>query len=246
MNIIVIAAGTGKRLGEKTKNLPKYLIRVNEKTIMQHQQEIFRKIQYDKFVIITGPHKEKFTATNVVYVEDSNYQQHDILGSLMAARDYIFGEVLIVYSDIIFDYAILSKIIESNVNMGIAIDMDWEKNYENRTEHTTEEAENVLLDEGKIMEIRKHITNKNNVGEFLGIMKLSPAGSKIFVNKFLDLEKMHKGSFQDAPSLHKGYLTDIIQELVDSKIDVKPIIVNGKWCEIDTNQDLQKAATMFK
>ncbi|MEX0861698.1 NTP transferase domain-containing protein [Nitrosopumilus sp.] len=246
MNIIVIAAGTGKRLGIKTKDLPKYLIKVNEKTIMEYQQEMFEKIQYDKFVIITGPHKEKFTFTNAVYVEDINYQHHDILGSLMAARDYIFGDVLIVYSDIIFDYSILSKIIESDVDIGIAVDMNWEKNYENRTEHTTEEAENVLLDGDKVLEIRKHIINKNNIGEFLGIMKLSAKGSKIFVKKFLDLERFHKGSFQNAPSLHKGYLTDIIQELVNSKVNVKPIIVTGKWCEIDTNQDLEKASIMFK
>ena len=79
----------------------------------------------------------------------------------------------------------------------------------------------------------------------MGLMKLSAKGSDIFVKKFLELEKSHVGSFQNAPSLQKAYLTDMIQELIDSKIDVKPIIVSGKWCEIDTLQDLERACRMF-
>jgi NDP-sugar pyrophosphorylase family protein len=37
----------------------------------------------------------------------------------------------------------------------------------------------------------------------------------------------------------------MIQELIDSQIDVEPIIISGKWCEIDTKQDLEKAQRMF-
>lgn len=246
MKIIVIAAGSGKRLGEDTKDLPKYLIKVNEKTIMEHQLDVFREIGYEKFIVITGPHKEKFTAKDVTYVEDKNYPLHDILGSLMEARDHISGDVLVSYSDIVFDHAILSKIMESKADIGVAVDLDWEKTYEGRTEHPRSEAENVYLNADSILEIRKNISRQGRIGEFLGIMKLSARGSDIFVKKFLELERTHAGPFHDAPSLQKAYLTDIIQELVDSKIDVKPIIVSGKWCEIDTRQDLERARKMFK
>lgn len=248
MKIIVIAAGSGKRLGEETKNLPKYLIEVNGKTIMEHQLAVFKKIQYEELIIITGPHKEKFTSKDVTYVNDTNYFQHDILGSLMEARSFIIGDVLIVYSDIIFDYSILSKVMSADVDIGIAVDLKWEKAYEGRTEHPRSEAENVLLDdENNIIKIQKNITStRNRVGEFLGIMKLSDKGSRMFVNRFQELERMHSEPFQNAPSLHKAYLTDMLQELVDSEIGVKPIIVSGKWCEIDTKQDLQRACKIFR
>lgn len=246
MKIIVIAAGSGKRLGEATKNLPKYLTNINGKTIMEHQLKVLKKINYEKFIVITGPYKEKFTVQDVIYVEDKNYQQHDILGSLMEAREHITGDVLILYSDIIFDESILSQIMQSKDDIGIAIDLNWEKAYEDRTEHPPSEAENVSLDNNEnILEIRKNITKNSNIGEFLGIIKLSSSGSETFVKKFLDLEKTHKGQFQNAPSLHKAYLTDMIQELIDSKIKVKPIIVSGKWCEIDTKQDLERACKQF-
>lgn len=246
MKIIVIAAGSGKRLGESTKNIPKYLIKVNEKTIMEHQLDVFKKFPYENFIVITGPHKDKFTPNNATYVEDKNYPQHDILGSLMEAKNYISGEVLIVYSDIIFDYNVLSKILESKSDIGIAVDVNWEKAYEGRTEHPRSEAENVWMNGNNILKIKKNITDGNNIGEFLGILKLSTKGSEIFVEKFLELEETHVGRFHDAPSLQKAYLTDMIQELIDSEIKVSPIMISGKWCEIDTRQDLERASQLFR
>ena len=61
---------------------------------------------------------------------------------------------------------------------------------------------------------------------------------EIFVEKYEHLLKSHKGKFQNAPSLKKAYLTDMIQELIDSGFSVEPIIINGKWYEIDTPEDL--------
>lgn len=246
MKIIVIAAGSGKRLGESTKDLPKYLVNVNGRTIMERQLEVFKKINYEKIIVITGPNKEKFTSPDVVYVEDKDYKQHDILGSLMEAREHIAGDVLIAYSDILFDDVILSQIIQSNYDIGIAVDLNWKNAYEGRTDHPLSEAENVFIDnDGNVLEIKKNIIKNSNIGEFLGIIKLSSTGSEIFVKKFLELEKNHIGHFQNAPSLHKAYLTDMIQELIDSKIKVKPIIISGKWCEIDTKQDLERACKLF-
>ncbi len=248
MKVIIIAAGSGKRIGEKTKELPKYLLNVNGKTIQQHQLSVFKKFDYDEIIVITGPHKEKFTSNECTYVEDVRYHDHDILGSLMEARKYISGDVLIVYSDIIFDDKILSQVIEAGVEIGVAVDLNWEKSYECRIDNPKSEAENVVLDNNNdLLEIRKNITNNSAyaIGEFLGILKLSEKGSQIFVKKFEELEKSHKGPFHNAVSIQKAYLTDMIQELIDSKIKVTPIIVSGKWYEIDTIQDLQRACKMF-
>jgi choline kinase len=38
----------------------------------------------------------------------------------------------------------------------------------------------------------------------------------------------------------------MLQELIDSGFLVEPIIINGKWCEIDTPQDLQLARKNIK
>ncbi len=58
MKIIVIAAGSGKRVGEKTKNFPKYLLNVNGKTIQQHQLSVFKKFNYDEIRVISNTHNK--------------------------------------------------------------------------------------------------------------------------------------------------------------------------------------------
>ena len=247
MNAIILAAGSGKRISEDVKDLPKSLLMVNGKPIIAYQIQALKQAGINDIIVITGAHSEKFETENVRYIKDHHYNEHDILGSLLEAKDFLKNDVLVLYSDIIFESKILRQILDSKGDVSIAIDMAWEKMYEGRIGHPKYEAENVQLNKAKkIIKIKKNIENKNNdVGEFLGIIKFSPYGSGLFVKQYEELIKTHVGTFQQAPSVSKAYLTDMIQELVDYKIDVEPVIISGKWCEIDTNQDLERAQKMF-
>ena len=37
-----------------------------------------------------------------------------------------------------------------------------------------------------------------------------------------------------------------IEELIDSDIEISPLIINGKWCEIDTFKDFERAKKVVK
>ena len=247
MKAIILAAGDGSRMGELTQNIPKPLVILNGKSIIERQISVLEKIGVTKIYIITGPHNEKFNLKNVVYVNDLDHKKHDILGSLITARNYINEEIIITYSDQIFDEKIMESIHNFKGDIGVAVDLDWEKNYENRDQHPKSEAENVLFDnDGKIIELRKNIQKPTSViGESLGLMKLSKKGSKIFLDKYSELEISHTGKFHNSPSLEHGIISDMFQELIDSGINVQPILISGKWCEIDTPQDLEKAKKIF-
>ena len=247
MKAIIIAAGTGTRLGKNESKLPKALLEVNAQTILSRQIAILKKMGIEEIIVITGPYAEKFPSIDVTYVNDRDHDEHDILGSLIVAKDYIEGDTVITYSDILFDAITLEQIIQQECDIGIAIDMDWKKAYEGRTLHPSTEAENVLLDDDKnILKVQKNIKSREeNVGEFLGIIKLSSHGSKILTDKFEYLFANNLGTFHNSALLKKAYMTDFIQELVNSKINVTPIFISGKWCEIDTYQDLERAQKMF-
>ena len=249
MKIIIIAAGSSTRLGKETKDVPKGLLKINDKSIIEIQLELFKKNQLFDITIITGPDKQKFELKNVNYIHDGEFQNHDVLGSLMASKLIMNDDILISYSDVVFDENILQSMLDYKGGIGIAVDLNWEKKYVTRTQHPKSEADNVLMENNKILKIKKNITEynpKQNLGEFIGLMKLSKSGAKIFIEKFNYLIKSHEGKFHDAPSMKKAYLTDMLQELIDSGIVVEPIIINGKWCEIDTLQDLQLARKKTK
>jgi len=246
MKVIIIAAGKGKRISNKFKDIPKSLIPVNGKTIFQRQKNAFQYDKNSEIIVITGP-ENKFKDLDVKYIHDTENEKHDILGSLMVAKNQIDGDIIISYSDIIFEREIVEQLYKTKGDIVIAIDLDWEKEYVGRTEHPISEAENVLLDKkNKILQIKKNIVNKEKiVGEFLGLMKMTEKGSRIFLEKINELQKNHQGKFQNAQSLEKGYLTDMIQELINSSIQITPMFISGKWCEIDTKQDLENAVKKF-
>ena len=53
------------------------------------------------------------------------------------------------------------------------------------------------------------------------------------------MNSSHEGKFHDASSFQKAYLTDMIDELIQTNEDVNPIFIDGVWFEIDTIEDLE-------
>lgn len=243
MKAIIIAAGSATRLGELTKKIPKGLLKINGKSIIELQLEQFRSNNVLDIIIITGPNHEQFNFSGISLMNDKKFHEHDVLGSLMTAKLEMNDELITSYSDIVFDNSILNSVLNFQGDLGIAIDLNWEKRYLDRTDHPRSEADNVVIENNKIIKIKKNIleyTNSQQMGEFLGLMKLSKHGAEIFVKKYNALLDTHEGRFQNAPSLTKAYLTDMLQELIDSGVDIHPIFIDGEWHEIDTSQDLDQ------
>ena len=249
MKIIIIAAGWATRLGKETIDIPKGLLKITKKSIIEMQLDLFQENHLSDITIITGPNKDKFKFKNVNYIQNKDSKNQEVLGSLMKSKSIMNDEVLTSYSDIIFDASVFRSMLDFKGDIGIAVDLDWEKKYLNRTQHPKSEADNVLIENHRVLKIKKNIKESKptqNLGEFIGLMKLSKNGAKIFVEKYNELIKHHKGKFQNAQSLKKAYLTDMIQELIDSGFSVEPIIINGKWYEIDTPEDLHIVRKNFK
>ena len=247
MKAIILAAGYSSRLGNQFEDMPKGLLDINGKSIIQRQITLFHEKKIDEIIIVTGPNSDKFNFEDVTYVEDKNYGENEVLGSLMATKNLMNTEIIMTYSDILFDKAILDQVLNFQDNIGVATEMNWLPTYQNRSQHPLSQADNVLIKNGKITEMRKNIQKPDSkIGEFTGIVKLSKNGSDILLKKLNELHKSHNGKFHNASSLKQSIIPDMIQELIDSEINVEPIYISGKWCEIDTPQDLEIARKIFE
>jgi len=249
MRAIILAAGSGLRLGQHTKDVPKALLDLNGKSILERQISLLREHGVNEIFVVIGYKREKHILKDIEYIFNPRYSETEQLASMMVARTKIFDDVLIIFGDIIFDSQILQQILASNDNIAIAIDLDWEKSYNERPGNPKSLADKVLINQKKIVrisakEISSDIENQV-VGEFLGVIKLSANGSRIIIKKYEELEKSYVGKFHDADSFEKAKLVDILQELIDSKIEIYPITITGKWCEIDTPEDLERARKIF-
>ena len=247
MKAIVIAAGEGSRMGKLTKNIPKPLVLINGKSIIERQLSILKQNGILDIIIITGPHHEKFNFEKIRYVRDENFLEHDQLGSLVSVKKEIDGDVLVLFADIIFENTVLTKILESKSDISIAVDMNWERTYTSRPDSSFDEADKVRFEQGNVSRIFKTMIEEDKkfeIGEFIGLMKLSKNGSKQLVDCYEKIHA-HKGKFHDAQSIEKAKLIDLLQELIENKIKIDAIPITGEWCEIDTEEDLEIAKKKF-
>ncbi len=245
---LIIAAGLGSRLKKHTENLPKCMLDFGGKTLLQRQLDAYSKNNIKDISLIRGYKKEKINYKGLRYFENKDYKNNNILNSIFYAEKIINGNIIISYSDILFDPTVVQRTIKSNHDISVVVDIDWRGYYVGRKDHPISEAENVIFNSNNEVEkIGKINTGNEEVhGEFIGMIKLSNRGAEIFKEHFHRLKKTYWNKpFQRAKIFQKAYLTDFIQELVDIGIKVHCVIIESGWKEIDTVEDYKKALVGF-
>ena len=245
---LIIAAGLGSRLKKHTENLPKCMLDFGGKTLLQRQLDSYKKNGIKDISLIRGYKKEKINYKGIKYFENNDYKNNNILNSIFYAEKVINGNIIISYSDILFDSSVVERTLNSDHDISVVVDIDWRGYYVGRKDHPISEAENVIFNSNNEVEkIGKINTGNEEVhGEFIGMIKLSNRGTEIFKEHFHRLKKIYWNKpFQRAKVFQKAYLTDFIQELVDIGVKVHCVIIESGWKEIDTVEDYKKALIVF-
>ena len=246
---LIIAAGLGSRLKKHTENLPKCMLDFGGKTLLQRQLESYKQNRIKDISLVRGYKKEKINYKDIKYFENKDYKNNNILNSIFYAEKVINGNIIISYSDILFDKSVVERTLKSDHDISVVVDIDWRGYYVGRKDHPISEAENVIFNSNNEVEkIGKINTGNQEVhGEFIGMIKLSNRGTEIFKEHFHRLKKIYWNKpFQRAKIFQKAYLTDFLQELVDIGIKVHCVIIESGWKEIDTVEDYKKALVGFK
>ena len=245
---LIIAAGLGSRLNKHTENLPKCMLDFGGKTLLQRQLDVYKKNSISNIALIKGYKKEKINYKGIKYFENTDFRNNNILNSIFYAEDFINDNIIISYSDILFDSTVVKRTLQSNHDISVVVDIDWRGYYVGRKDHPLSEAENVIFNSNNEVEkIGKINTGNEEVhGEFIGMIKLSNRGCEIFKEHFHRLKKLYWNKpFQRAAIFQKAYLTDFIQELVDIGVKIHCVIIESGWKEIDTVEDYKKALLGF-
>jgi glucose-1-phosphate cytidylyltransferase len=60
MYTVIFAGGQGTRISEETKRIPKPMIKIGSKTIIEHIMSTYIKCGFNKFIVLTGYKHQKF------------------------------------------------------------------------------------------------------------------------------------------------------------------------------------------
>ncbi len=244
---IILAAGTSSRMMKLTKDRPKCMLELGGKTILRRQIERLEKCGVKDIVIVRGYKKRRINYSGIRYISNPNFKENNALGSLMAANDEMNTSFIASYSDIVYEKDVVEKLLQCKDDICVVVDTDWKKAYVDRYQHPKEEAEKVVIRNGKVVKIAKEIPPVEASGEFIGMMKFSKKGAEELKKSFSKAKREYAGKvFHSAVSIEKAFLTDMIQELIDKGQKITPVVIKGNWKEIDTLEDYQKAKRKYK
>ena len=247
MKAIIVAAGPGSRLNPFTNDRPKCLLDVGGQTILERALQALRENGIENIVVVRGYQGHLINYPHVTYCHNPDFRKNNILRSLFYAEDEMDDAFIFSYSDILYGSEIVARLIDSEADIALTVDVNWTQAYEGRDQHPISEAELVKVKNGRVVRIGKGVVSPEEAhGEFIGLAKFTRSASEAMKAAYHRVAKEGPSApFQCAASLEKAYMTDMIQELVDTGSLVQSIDIEGGWMEIDTPQDLERARRLL-
>jgi len=233
MHSVILAAGRGSRLGSMTDAVPKGMIEVAGKPILEWQRRSLLAGGADAVTVVTGYRGEVIADYGFDTVVNEDWSRSNMLSSLDLALKTYPGPLMVSYADILYDSAIITDLIASNAPLDVAFDRDWLSLWQRRFDDPRSDAETFRLGAAdNIAEIGGKIDNIADVeGQFMGILKIGLEGRK-WIEDLL----------ADRPEARLNMdTTKLLSTLIAEGRTIGGIPATGGWCEIDDQSDLEVA-----
>jgi NDP-sugar pyrophosphorylase family protein len=126
---VILAAGRGTRMGEMTREMPKPMLPVQGKPLVEHIVERLTAAEIQRFLVIVGYHRELIEE----HFRNSGFamkfvRQEPVNGTgsaALLAKDFVAGKpFLLTYGDILVEpdeYRRCTSVLEKNRNCAVAI-----------------------------------------------------------------------------------------------------------------------------
>ena len=245
MKAIIIGAGRGIRLMPETESIPKCMMDgVGGQRVLDWILDSLAHAGINDVVFIGGYHMGKVVQTYpyLRFYNNTEWPNNNILESLMYAAPEMDTAFVASYSDIVYRRSAAQQLMASDAEVALVVDRDWRQRYVGRTLHPESQAEKVVVKDGRVVEIGKHLPSDGAYGEFIGLAKFSQKAARLMRDRYRQIRDEYlTRPFHKAPNIRMAYLTDMIQELIDLGVRVESVDIWGDWAELDTPQDLARA-----
>lgn len=227
MKAVLCAAGVGKRMNPITVEIPKPLLPIGKKTIIEYMVDSIYSTGIKEVIVVVGYKAEMIKEKlgdhlgdcRITYVYNPDFAVTNNIYSLWLARDLVEDGMIFFNCDIVFSDSILQSLVADGQTDSLAADFE--------TEHV-EDALLAWFEDGRLLDIGKKIEKANSWA--MGIYKLSRAAS---LEYFKTAERLF---LEDESNKNISFVAPL-------RILAKKIIIGvipapkGQWVEIDTPED---------
>lgn len=247
--VIILAAGTGSRMGYIGAGINKCAVDLSGTTPLRHIIKAFHKNGINRFIIVLGYKKQSiinslnYMAENIKieYIYNQYYDFHGCEYSLSCCYNLInfYDEVFVTEGDLLLDNKNIREIINTKYESGVLV-----RSKENIDRYRSVVAigdceENIIMEfvyDQEHRDVYVFIENKDKIiGESCQVWKLS---GKSLQSLQKNLETYFNSCSNGKKRLESG-LYSINKTVSDNPM--KPVfMVNNNWLNINTYEDVLK------
>jgi len=238
MKLIILAGGKGRRLRPLTDEKPKCMVEVYGRPMIDHILDVSGNAGFSDIAVVSGYKSEvlhnHLKDRGITFFFNERFSTTNMVETLFCASSFAEGDdVIISYSDIIYNPEIMQKLCSAAGDMQVVVDTQWQKLWQMRMEDPLKDAETMKIKEGRIIELGKKPKSMDDIqGQYIGLIRMSP-------ETFRKAKEIYRKALQDSPDAVKMYMTDLLQSLIDTGVPAVPVFINGGWLEVDSSEDLE-------
>lgn len=233
VSAVILAAAQGEKLGQLTAELPKALLKINGKTILDTQLADLQRAGITQINVVRGFGKEHFTPHHVKYINNDHYATTTELTSLQLALENIDTETVIIYGDIIFKYHVLFDVLNNTSDITLVCDcrINEDNDYHDYVSTDIPYQRRDFTARYKLTQAGSTLDKSKITGEFIGLMKCSAAGIAKVKKTLAALSKR--------PDFASLRITDLFNALLETD-EITVQFTNEAWIDVNNVFSLQK------
>ena len=158
MKAILLAAGQGSRLGAICLDQPKCLVKIEDNSLLEIQINTLHSCGIEDITVVRGYKSEKIDIPGLNYYDNPDYAKTNMLYSLFCAEKELNDDVLILYSDILFEPQVIERMFDSTHDIAAGVMVNWQTAVRQRNKVALEDLEMVYFDsENRVQRIGKFL-----------------------------------------------------------------------------------------
>ena len=243
MQALILAAGTGSRLGKHTKENTKCMLEINGKRLIDYVLEMLQNVGITKLIMVVGYQKEnlmhhvgkQYKDVKITYIINDVYDTTNNIYSLFLAKDKLAeDDTILLESDLMFEESILKKLLQDPRKSLAVVDK-----YQAWMDGTSA----VLDDEDNVLDFfPKNLFRFQDVEHYYKTVNIYKFSKQFSQKTYIPFLEAYTKSMGD-----NDYYESVLRVLtILERHELRALRLSGeKWYEIDDVQDKANAEIIF-
>lgn len=219
-------------MGDATRSQPKCLTRLAGRKLLDWQLSALAAAGIERVGLVTGYRRELLEPYARDFFHNERWRETNMVASLLCADSWLRETPVIVsYSDIVYTADHVRALLHAKAPVALTYDRKWSELWTLRFEDPFADAESFAVDaSGRVVEIGNRITSLEQAGgQYMGLLQIQPAG-------WLELTQFVQTL--DPSERDRLDMTTLLRGLIDAEVRIQGIPIDGRWCEVDSQSDL--------